>query len=1255
MKRKYRIMALYVCLIFVLSIFTDTCSVLSKQMTVNAAEDQAVAGAGNSYVFTEESENSSDCITDVRYTDDSIAVDYHISDNAAVVVGLYDDSYSTMYTSVSCDLSYENESVVIPLSDAPEYFSIRAYLLDKNSLQPLGEPFESTLYTEAIQNVKNSTIDDYESDRTFDLGDGNFAVLDDSVRIIKSGKTDVSLISVDQSKQEYRFNDSDEIRNICPGDRIMFIDDKYFYLIWTESAEQVADGVLIKSSTKELEDFCSVMYMENADGNTNIEYSLSDEKYINDSILPDYASIPDSVRASLDLNLPLGGAKIYNVEITNIKQSGIIFKKTRFSLNIDFAVNPLTSDINFPMLTAPQAGLTFGIAFGVKMSETAPIKMRLSLHFFVAGLTGHVIPDVQMLEFEKLQPSKVTIKTAITVGYGASLGNIISANLAELNIYYEISIERMKTLNHRTDSGAYVKHDCTKTKKEIADLEENMKQLNLKLEEYESDPEISDQELKQLKDLIDITKKEIENGSKQCVESELFTRFGIGVSLFSISGDNILTGQISVSLTDDDFDEFLSEMFDLFGLHKKKHYCYYYNCNVHETSAFTQCPQIKYQTGLAFVNKEGQLSKDVIFDIDNGVEISGKEENIIYLTPGKHTVRISGTDLKYQINIKDDSPNEYIFYLDKENNRFELFEFGKQNNFTCISLTDEFGVCYWVFDDHAQVAFGPSHSKSPTILIKESIAGKNVTYINANAFSGCKGIYDINIPYTVRDMGGITQIGVRSFDYICDDEPETVEVYSPSPFYNCQDLYYVGVDPQNENFFDVNGALFKGKKSNSTCTSFGSLVYYPVNRSERVYTIPDICCSVTGASFLGNGRQFELKIGKNISSVFPFSLCSDRITGYNVAPENNVYSSNGKMLLSKDGTTLVSCSWSAGEKVEIPDSVTVIGQSAFLGNTVIKEVYIPETVTVIEGYAFYGSGLRTVHYEGSESSWGSVEKSENYITDEDYIKINYNSKISAEENSEVSYASDIDYVAESNYSDSIISTENFDFDISDAVTDRPEYVPVSIGFQDLQPDQVYYYFIVRSADAPSLLSSDNLLYIGHDCSDSWGDLDISKNISGSAENFNILIRTREGISITEGTSVSFLNSFDGNTTAVVPSVTNNSQKLIPGVDFDVYGTSIIERDGIYTMTIRGKGAFSGSYTFDYIVDKDGSVRIYDAERIAGDINADGNFDAMDILILKSWILGDQDITLNDWKTADFCNDNELNVMDLLMIQRKILE
>lgn len=57
----------------------------------------------------------------------------------------------------------------------------------------------------------------------------------------------------------------------------------------------------------------------------------------------------------------------------------------------------------------------------------------------------------------------------------------------------------------------------------------------------------------------------------------------------------------------------------------------------------------------------------------------------------------------------------------------------------------------------------------------------------------------------------------------------------------------------------------------------------------------------------------------------------------------------------------------------------------------------------------------------------------------------------------------------------------------------------------------------------------------------------------------------------------------------------------------------------------------------------------------GDANDDGEFNVADAVLLQKWLLAESDTHLANWKAVDFCNDNKLDVFDLCLMKRELIE
>ncbi len=58
--------------------------------------------------------------------------------------------------------------------------------------------------------------------------------------------------------------------------------------------------------------------------------------------------------------------------------------------------------------------------------------------------------------------------------------------------------------------------------------------------------------------------------------------------------------------------------------------------------------------------------------------------------------------------------------------------------------------------------------------------------------------------------------------------------------------------------------------------------------------------------------------------------------------------------------------------------------------------------------------------------------------------------------------------------------------------------------------------------------------------------------------------------------------------------------------------------------------------------------------VQGDLNMDGKFDVLDVILLQKWLLAFSDAKLANWKAGDFFEDDYLNAFDLAIMKRVLL-
>lgn len=69
-----------------------------------------------------------------------------------------------------------------------------------------------------------------------------------------------------------------------------------------------------------------------------------------------------------------------------------------------------------------------------------------------------------------------------------------------------------------------------------------------------------------------------------------------------------------------------------------------------------------------------------------------------------------------------------------------------------------------------------------------------------------------------------------------------------------------------------------------------------------------------------------------------------------------------------------------------------------------------------------------------------------------------------------------------------------------------------------------------------------------------------------------------------------------------------------------------------------------------------SISTINAEKfsVKGDVNSNGVFDIVDIVLVHKWLLKVPDTHLDNPEVADFCNDNKLDVLDLCLMKQALI-
>ena len=211
----------------------------------------------------------------------------------------------------------------------------------------------------------------------------------------------------------------------------------------------------------------------------------------------------------------------------------------------------------------------------------------------------------------------------------------------------------------------------------------------------------------------------------------------------------------------------------------------------------------------------------------------------------------------------------------------------------------------------------------------------SLTEIAFSAFQNCRGLTSISFPASltkIHDQAFMGCTGLTSLDLSACTSLNSIGSWA---FENCTDLTSISFPA---NLTTIGSSAFAG------CTSLTSL-------DLSAYTS---LTTIGGGAFKGCTGLTEIKLPASITYIgsYAFSDCTS-LTSLTIDSANTKYKTEGNILYSKDGKTLI---FAAGglTSINILDTVTEIGKKAFKNcSNLSGTIVFPANLKIIRSYYDY--------------------------------------------------------------------------------------------------------------------------------------------------------------------------------------------------------------------------------------------------------------------------------------------------------------
>ncbi len=231
----------------------------------------------------EEAENYEEgyTVTDIVIEGNTATVTYDSLEAANLVVALYTEDMVQMIMSANTVVDPESTTATVTFEgEMPQYFMAAAYLMDTYDMSPLCPMYDTPLYTKDMQDLLNSTVNDYDEELVLNLDESeetNFAVYAEDTVVVEEAQGVNTVASVDDENLTYVINNADDtVKELAKGDVFAYpYGEGEILIVKVDSIRVSGDTVTITGADLEMEDVFSHVKIE--------EYGTTEDATFDDS------------------------------------------------------------------------------------------------------------------------------------------------------------------------------------------------------------------------------------------------------------------------------------------------------------------------------------------------------------------------------------------------------------------------------------------------------------------------------------------------------------------------------------------------------------------------------------------------------------------------------------------------------------------------------------------------------------------------------------------------------------------------------------------------------------------------------------------------------------------------------------------------------------------------------------------------------------------------------------------------------------